>query len=76
MPWIVVFAHKPLYCSTGRLITTVQKLTVLVDDYYDCKVGGPKVIAPEIEPLLKENNVDLFLAGHLHNYERRFLFFH
>ena len=28
-PWVVVFGHKPLYCST--------------DDYYDCKIGGPKV---------------------------------
>ena len=55
-PWVVVFGHKPLYCST--------------DDYYDCKVSGPQHIAPSIEPLLKAYHVDLYLAGHLHNYVR------
>merc|ERR1711865_524511 len=55
VPWIVVMAHKPMYCST--------------DDYYDCKVGSKK-IATVMEPLLKEASVDLYLAGHLHNYER------
>jgi len=55
VPWVVVFAHKPLYCSTN--------------DYYDCRVGAEK-IASVIEPLLKKYKVDLMLAGHLHNYER------
>lgn len=55
-PWIVFYAHRPLYCST--------------DDYYDCRINGPKKLAPVLEPLLKENGVDLFVAGHLHNYER------
>lgn len=55
-PWIIVMAHKPMYCST--------------DDFYDCHIGGPMKIAPAIEPLLAEFGVDLFIAGHLHNYER------
>jgi len=55
VPWIVAMAHKPMYCST--------------DDYFDCKLGNLK-IAAVMEPLLKEAGVDLFLAGHLHNYER------
>eukprot|EP00931_Biecheleriopsis_adriatica_P068754 TRINITY_DN42665_c0_g1_i1.p1 TRINITY_DN42665_c0_g1~~TRINITY_DN42665_c0_g1_i1.p1 ORF type:complete len:370 (-),score=56.71 TRINITY_DN42665_c0_g1_i1:16-1125(-) len=55
VPWIVVMAHKPLYCSTN--------------DYYDCKIGSRK-IAGFMEDLMKESGVDLFLAGHLHNYER------
>lgn len=55
VPWIVVMAHKPLYCSTN--------------DYYDCKIGCQK-IAGAMEAILQENSADLFLAGHLHNYER------
>lgn len=48
-------AHKPLYCST--------------DDYRDCQVNCHK-IATAVEQILKDASVDLFLAGHLHNYER------
>jgi hypothetical protein len=57
-PWVVVFAHKPLYCSTK--------------DYYDCERHGPHTIAPIIEPILKHHQVDLCLFGHLHNYERSY----
>ena len=57
-PWVVVFAHKPLYCSTN--------------DYFDCKVNGPKKITPSVEPILAAAKVDLYLAGHLHNYERTY----
>lgn len=55
VPWIVVMAHKPLYCSTN--------------DYYDCRIGCKK-ISGHVESILKDAGVDLFLAGHLHNYER------
>lgn len=58
VPWIVVYGHRPIYCST--------------DDYYDCNVKGPKELGPALEPLLKKYGVDLYLAGHLHNYERSF----
>ena len=54
----VVFAHRPAYCSTS--------------DYYDCKQAGPKKIRPALAPLFEQYGVDLFLAGHLHNYERSF----
>eukprot|EP00035_Acanthoeca_spectabilis_P036634 m.40761 g.40761 ORF g.40761 m.40761 type:complete len:281 (-) comp8126_c0_seq2:25-867(-) len=57
-PWVVVFGHKALYCST--------------DDYYDCEVNGPLHIAPSIEPLLHQHRVDLYLTGHVHNYERTY----
>ena len=56
--WRVVFAHRPAYCSTS--------------DYYDCKQAGPKKIRPALAPLFEQYGVDLFLAGHLHNYERSF----
>ena len=58
VPWIVVYGHRPVYCSTN--------------DYYDCEVKGPKELGPALEPLLQRYGVDLYLAGHLHNYERSF----
>jgi len=42
------------------------------DDYFDCEINGPKNQAPLIEPLLRQYDVDLFLAGHLHNFERSY----
>ena len=56
VPWLVVMAHRPIYCST--------------DDYYDCKVRGPTKMGPALEPLFERHGVDLGLFGHLHNYER------
>ena len=55
-PWVVVFAHRPIYCSTR--------------DYYDCNIAGAQFFAPVLEPLLRLHKVDLALFGHLHNYER------
>eukprot|EP00753_Platysulcus_tardus_P018113 PLAT6721.1.p1 GENE.PLAT6721.1~~PLAT6721.1.p1 ORF type:complete len:423 (-),score=153.50 PLAT6721.1:149-1417(-) len=54
-PWLLVTAHRPLYCST--------------DDYYDCHMNA-KWMRDALEPLMKAAKVDLYLAGHLHNYER------
>jgi len=58
VPWIVAYTHHPLYCSTN--------------DFYDCQEAGTKFLRPVIEPLLVEFGVDLFFAGHLHNYERTY----
>lgn len=53
--WIVAYGHRPLYCSTK--------------DYYDCHIGSVK-LRKLFEPLFQEFGVDLYLTGHLHNYER------
>eukprot|EP00929_Paragymnodinium_shiwhaense_P111903 TRINITY_DN80179_c0_g1_i1.p1 TRINITY_DN80179_c0_g1~~TRINITY_DN80179_c0_g1_i1.p1 ORF type:complete len:409 (-),score=81.61 TRINITY_DN80179_c0_g1_i1:208-1434(-) len=55
VPWIVVYGHKPLYCST--------------EDYYDCKIGSIH-LRTLFEDLFRKYGVDLYLTGHLHNYER------
>ena len=55
-PWLIVMAHRPIYCSTA--------------DFYDCALNGPTNLAPVLEPLLLQAGADLFVAGHLHNYER------
>jgi 3',5'-cyclic AMP phosphodiesterase CpdA len=57
VPWIVVYGHRPLYCSTL--------------DGYDCSMKrGMGHIRGLFEPLFTEFGVDLYLTGHLHNYER------
>ena len=43
VPWIVVFAHKPLYCSTN--------------DYYDCNIHSLR-LRTELEPLFQAHQVD------------------
>eukprot|EP00658_Telonema_sp_P-2_P075353 TRINITY_DN6487_c0_g1_i4.p1 TRINITY_DN6487_c0_g1~~TRINITY_DN6487_c0_g1_i4.p1 ORF type:complete len:395 (-),score=92.95 TRINITY_DN6487_c0_g1_i4:309-1493(-) len=55
-PWVMVLLHRPLYCSTN--------------DYYDCRIAGPKELRPAVEPLLLQYGVDVVVAGHVHNYER------
>lgn len=59
VPWIIAYAHKPLYCST--------------EDYYDCSINmGMGHIRRLFEPLFQEFGVDVYLTGHVHNYERTF----
>lgn len=55
-PWLIVYGHRPLYC--------IAKL-----------VGGAcgreaSIIRKQIEDILFLNNVDLYLNGHVHNYQR------
>ena len=42
VPWVVVFAHKPLYCSTN--------------DYYDCNINSLR-LRQELEPLFQKHQV-------------------
>lgn len=53
-PWLVVYLHRPLYCSSSHKI---------------CVEQAPHYRSM-IEALLQEYQVDLVLTGHVHNYER------
>eukprot|EP01016_Furgasonia_blochmanni_P018940 TRINITY_DN21351_c0_g1_i2.p2 TRINITY_DN21351_c0_g1~~TRINITY_DN21351_c0_g1_i2.p2 ORF type:complete len:247 (+),score=61.09 TRINITY_DN21351_c0_g1_i2:397-1137(+) len=53
-PWIIAMTHRPLYCSS-LTHPDVQELHPLFQPFED---------------LFYKYNVDLFLAGHLHYYER------
>lgn len=55
VPWIVASGHRPLYCSTR--------------DPYDCGISSAH-LRELFEPMFKEFGVDIYLTGHLHNYER------
>ncbi|EFA79279.1 hypothetical protein PPL_07697 [Heterostelium album PN500] len=52
--WIVVFGHRPIYCSLEHRWCNTMK-----DGY-----------VKSIEHLLQVYNVDVYLSGHTHSYER------
>ncbi|KAI8086736.1 Metallo-dependent phosphatase-like protein [Halteromyces radiatus] len=65
-PWIILITHHPIYCS---------------DNSTDCTVDAPMIRNGPIvngaawgglEPILLKHKVDLYLAGHVHNYERTY----
>jgi hypothetical protein len=53
-PWIVVSGHRPMYSSSNFTSDNIFSLG----------------IKNELEDLLYDYKVDLFLSGHLHSYER------
>ena len=56
VPWIMVFGHRPLYCTS--IICKVR-----------CEAQAP-IYRSYIEDLLYEQKVDVYLSGHNHQYER------
>lgn len=54
-PWLIVIGHRPMYCSD-------------VDEWSSHQPGAS--FQTEIEPLFIKYNVDLYLCGHMHMYER------
>jgi len=54
-PWIVVYMHRPLYCSN--------------DDVDNCQVQA-KVLRDAMEALFLKYKVDLVVTAHKHDYER------
>jgi len=53
-PWIVLFGHRPFYCSLNGT---------------RCKVDAPRY-RKDLEPLLYKYKVDLVVQAHNHDYER------
>ena len=58
VPWVVVMAHRPLYCTTEMC-------------HKRCSRQAPK-IRRHVENLLHEQKVDVVLTSHNHQYERTF----
>eukprot|EP01116_Phalansterium_solitarium_P013019 TRINITY_DN2984_c1_g1_i1.p2 TRINITY_DN2984_c1_g1~~TRINITY_DN2984_c1_g1_i1.p2 ORF type:complete len:484 (+),score=175.47 TRINITY_DN2984_c1_g1_i1:107-1558(+) len=64
VPWIVVFGHRPVYCSN-------------TDDLPDCTTDaqllrrGPEGVMG-FEDIFAKYNVDLYISAHEHSYERSF----
>lgn len=58
-PWRVVLGHRPLYCTNGGYGSSNK----------DCNAMA-KVLQGQVEGVLLAGKVDLFLASHMHGYER------
>ncbi|XP_067651531.1 uncharacterized protein [Haliotis asinina] len=58
VPWIMVFGHRPLYCTS---IVCIER----------CDIEAPRYRA-NIEDLLYYQNVDIYMSGHNHQYERSY----
>ncbi|CAE6917355.1 ACP7 [Symbiodinium sp. CCMP2592] len=55
-PWVIVAGHRPLYCSLERPTCSTEAAS----------------LRSILEPLLVRYRVDLYLASHVHAYERTF----
>lgn len=69
-PWIVVYGHRPLYCTLDRN----DDPTACTLDTSNLRDGisytkGVKRVAP-LEPLFHTYGVDFYFSGHMHSYER------
>lgn len=58
VPWVMVFGHRPLYCTSVIAHERCAKEAVLYRSY--------------LEDLFYEQKVDVYLCGHNHNYERTY----
>lgn len=55
-PWMVVYGHRPLYCSSKAKAKSCGPESAILQGY--------------VENWFKTLGVDLYLNGHVHNYER------
>lgn len=75
VPWIVVVSHYPMYCTSNSLASGKhqdgQGDTVEDSWTQDCWSYGGAIqqVRDDLEPLYAEFGVDVYLAGHEHNYE-------
>lgn len=66
VPWLFVFAHKPLYCSLDfRYAMDEERMS----NNNNCN-GQTIKMRKHFEELFFKNRVDIVFAGHVHNYER------
>lgn len=62
-PWIVVFGHRPMYCSNENGDDCTHSQTLV-------RVGLPFTNFFALEPLLYKYGVDIEIWAHEHSYER------
>jgi len=69
-PWIIVQGHRPLYCSGWGDYTTDCRTTLLTRGVKTMNARNDTVYQYGLEELFVKAGVDLYLSGHVHNYER------
>jgi len=74
VPWIVVGSHYPIYCTSDSL-TGLKHQDGEGDESPGEEVGcwsyGASItkVRNDLEPLFKQYGVDIYIAGHEHDYE-------
>jgi hypothetical protein len=74
VPWVTMNVHHPFYCSSitmgnGKNFTQLGEEP---DGFEGCVGTGAataEVVRKELEPLMLKYGVDVFFAGHEHNYD-------
>ncbi|KAI8343515.1 Metallo-dependent phosphatase-like protein [Chlamydoabsidia padenii] len=66
-PWIILVTHHPMYCSSNS-----QDCTTDADLIREGPVDEDGKQWGGLEAVLLKHKVDLYLAGHVHNYERTY----
>lgn len=64
-PWIVLYAHRPMYCSNSDFDDCTREASHFRTGITDDKLYG-------MEEVLMKYSVDLFIGAHEHSYERLF----
>jgi hypothetical protein len=57
-PWIIVMGHRPIYCSC------------VTRSWLGKPILDAKYLQTAIEDIIHDAGVDIFMAGHIHGYER------
>lgn len=62
-PWIIVFGHRPMYCSSDTEEDCSFEANILKCCFFNSSRYS-------LESLFRQNRVDLCFWGHMHYYER------
>lgn len=68
-PWLIVFGHRPMYCSADWSTQSVLEAVPYERHNVDCYESAP-IVEDAFEELFYDYQVDLMLYGHVHAYER------
>jgi len=78
VPWIVLQSHYPMYCTSSSLAGAEHNdgndSGDENGDFTGCWSYGSAItqLRNDIEPLMKKYSVDLYFAGHEHDYESNY----
>lgn len=68
-PWVIVFGHRPLYCSANLSSSVFLKEVPRIRYNPDC-LENAQFLRSIFEDVWYNNSVDLVITGHVHAYER------
>lgn len=72
VPWVIVLGHKPYYCAVDWRRPMKKKNW---ESNYDCTIRA-ELLRKAVEELFYSAGVDLYIAGHIHRYERSAAIYH